>query len=183
MGNKQMDFMFPYPVPDGMHPYAPLLAKPLGLALDTELMNDLAVFLFDLVGVKLHDVEPNILEFFRGWDDPRQVDEVVPGGDMAAVWSPDLPSGLSLDPRTGHMVGVLPDGEYRWVVHVGPQIKFDAFGGVGSPHEDGRWIGALEDRYVSEASPPSIDVSVLSPTEREELLLELQKHNSDETGV
>lgn len=185
-GNKQLDFMWPYPVPEGMHPYAPLLIKPLGFNMDIDLINDLCRFLFDLVGVKLHDQEPTTVEYSRGWDDSREVDELVPGGSLAAVWCPVLPPGLSLDPRTGLMKGTLPEGVWSWTVHVGPQIKFDALGGVGSPNEDGRWIGALEERQgavqVVEDSAAPIDVSKLTAKQRALLLAELQKNNSDEKG-
>jgi len=172
--NKQLEFMFEHPAPAGRHPYIQLFLNPLGMKLDDELMNDLATFIFDMCGAKLHDVEPRTVDYSRRWDDPREVDEVVPGAELTSVWCPNLPPGLSLDPRTGRMSGTLPQGVYEWTVHVGPQVKYDALGGMGSPHEDGRWIGALEDREERPAAP--VDVASLTREEQQALLIQLQEN-------
>lgn len=156
MTNKQLDFMFEHQPPEGVHPYAQLFLHPLGMKLTSEMMDDLAAFLFDMVGVKLHDVEPSSVEYSREWKDPREVDEIVPGSEFTAAWCEQLPPGVSLDSHTGRMVGVLPPGMYSWVVHLGPQVKYDAMGGSGSPHEDGRWIGALEERTPIAPSLPDV---------------------------
>ncbi|AIT62185.1 Ig domain-containing protein [Corynebacterium doosanense] len=178
--NAQIDFMFEHPAPAGKHPYIQLFLNPLGMKLDNEFMNDLSTFIFDMCGAKLHDVEPHTVEYSRGWDDPRNVDEIVPGSELTSVWSPDLPPGLTLNPRTGELQGVLPAGPYTWTVHVGPQVKYDSLGGSGSPHEEGRWIGALEDR--ERAVPQPVDVAALTPAQREALLAQLQQTGTEEVG-
>ena len=107
------------------------------------------------------------MEYFRDWKDDRDVDEIVPGSGYTAAWSEQLPPGISLCPRTGRMVGTLPRGQYRWTVRLGPQVKYDTLGGDGSPHQDGRWIGALEDREPVTTAP--VDVKSLTPEQRAEL--------------
>lgn len=172
MSHAQLDQVFPYPVPEKFHPYSGLLVRPLGLRLEPELIHDLCVFLFDMMGCKFHDVEPATHEFSVGWDDPRKVDEMIPGGDLTSTWCPNLPPGLSLDPRTGHMHGTLEPGPWEWTVHTGPQMKFDAMGGTGSPYEDGQWIGWLENRFEPEPIHPT-DVSQMTVEQKEQLLAAL----------
>lgn len=167
--HRQLAFMYEHPAPPGRHPYIQLLLHPLGMQLDEEMMDDLITYLVDMVGMKFHDVEPHTVDYHVGWDDPREVDVMVPGGDLAAVWSPILPPGLYLDPRTGHMVGTLPEGPWDWTVHVGPQVKYDSLGGNGSLAEQGLYIGALEDRaeVPLQAQAAAEDLSI---DELEELL-------------
>lgn len=165
--NKQREFLFPYPVPEDYPLLAPLLVKPLGLVLQPEAIVDFANFL-EMAGLKLHDIEPAVHMFDIGWDDDHTIDFTPPNGSLTCVWSPDLPSALAIDKTTGRVHGTLPSGPWNFSIHVGPQIKYDALGGSGSPHDDGLWIGALEDREPVEAAP-DIDVSALTPTQRERL--------------
>lgn len=178
MTNRQMKFMFENEPPKGVHPLAPLFLHPLGMKFTPEMMDELATHLFDMCGAKLHDVEPTSVEYFRDWKDDREIDEVVPGSEYTAAWSEQLPPGISLCPRTGRMVGTLPRGQYRWTVRLGPQLRYDALGGSGSPHEDGRWIGALEDRELVAA--PTVDVHALTPEQRAALRADLA--SMDEEG-
>lgn len=175
MTNQQMRFMFEHPAPEEYHPMAQLFLHPMGMKFTPEMMNELATFLFDMVGVKLHDVEPTSVEYFRDWKDDREVDEIVPGAEYAAAWSEQLPPGISLDPRTGRMVGTLGTGQWRWTVRLGPQLKYDSLGGQGSPHQDGRWIGALEDR--APITPQTVDVKSLSPEQRAALRAALDEED------
>lgn len=181
MSQSQLEAVYPYALPEGSHPLAGLLVHPLGLQLEPELIQDLAMFLFDMLGCKFHDVEPTTREYVFDWESPRVVDEWVPGGDKASVWSPELPPGITIDPRNGHMTGTLPEGVWKFTVHIGPQIKYDARGGTGSPHEQGQWIGMLEQR--EEASVVD-HVDSLTDDEKDALLkrlLEEQAAKRDET--
>lgn len=176
-----MEFVYPYALPEGSHPYAGLLVHPLGLRLEPDLINDLCYFLFDMLGCKFFDVEPTTVEYSLTWDDDHELDVMVPGGDKAAVWCPNLPPGLSLDPRTGRMVGTVEPGVWEWTVHVGPQVKYDARGGDGSPYSEGQWVGALEERFTPPA-PTEVDVQSMTAEEKEALLVQLlaEKQHSDE---
>lgn len=181
--HHQLDFVYPYRLPENSHPYAGLLVHPLGLRLDPELIQDLCVFLFDMLGCKFHDVIPSTREFVFDWEASREVDTLVEGGDKAAVWAPELPPGLELDPRTGRLHGTLPEGVWKFTVHVGPQIKYDARGGSGSPHEHGGWIGALEER---ENPGAHVNVDALSDEEKTALLnqlLEEKRHSDEKEGT
>lgn len=175
MTNRQMQAMFEHAPPEGVHPMAQLFLHPLGMKFTPEMMNELATHLFDMCGAKLHDVDPASVEYFRDWKDDRDVDEIVPGAEYTAAWSEQLPPGLSLDPRTGRMVGTLPRGQYRWTVRLGPQVQYDSLGGSGSPHEDGRWIGALEDREP--ITPQTVDVKSMTPEQRAELRAALDEED------
>ena len=183
MAHQQLDFIYPYPAGEGMHPYAPVLLHPLGLRFEPELINDLCMFLFDMLGLKFHDVTPTTVDYKVTWDDPREVDIHVPGGDKSAVWAPQLPPGIVIDPRTGHMTGTLPEGVWEWTVHVGPQIKYDACGGDAGPYGCGQWIGALEEREQVKELPTASDISTLTPEQKDALLQQLlaEKQHSDET--
>lgn len=175
MTNRQMQAMFETPAPEGVHPMAPLFLNVLGARFTPEMMNDLATFLFDMVGAKLHDVEPSETTYFRDWKDDREVDEIVPGSEYAATWSEQLPPGITLNPRTGRMVGTLGRGQWRWTVRTGPQVQYDNLGGTGSPHEDGRWIGYLEDREPVTTS--TVDVKSMTPEQRAELRAALDEED------
>lgn len=175
MTNQQMHFMFEHEPPQGVHPYAQLFLHPLGMKFTPEMMNELATHIFDMCGAKLHDVAPTRTEYFRDWKDDREVDEIVPGSEFAAAWSEQLPPGISLDPRTGRMVGTLGRGQWRWVVRTGPQVKYDSLGGQGSPHQDGRWIGALEDREP--VAVQAVDVKALTPEQRAALRAALDEED------
>lgn len=174
MSHRQLAFMYEHPAPEGRHPFIQLLLRPLGLQLEEEMMDDLAHYLFGMVGLKFHDVEPHTIDYTVAWDEPREVDIMVPGGDLAAVWAPTLPAGLSLDPLTGHMVGTLPHGTWSWTVHVGPQVKYDSLGGHGTLAEQGLYIGALEDRMRVEPVVRTADD--LTVEELEELLAKKKKN-------
>lgn len=166
--NKQLEFMYPYPVEDGWPEYMPLVMKMLGMNLDSDMARDVALFL-KACGLVLHDVEPAAHRVKIAHDDPREVDLSFPDGEMTCVWSPDLPTGLSVT-DDGRVVGEVGFGPYEFTVHVGPQVKYDALGGSGSPLEDGEWIGALEDRTtVPEVPAPDVVVAGLDATQREEL--------------
>lgn len=164
MTNQQMKTMFEHPAPEGMHPMVQLLLHPMGMRFTPEMMNDLATFLFDMVGVRLADITPRTIDFHRRWGDDRVVDETIEDAKVTCVWSEQLPPGVSLDPFTGRMVGELPAGDYRWQVRVGPQVKYDALGGTGSPNDEGRWIGVLEER--EEIDRGAVDVSSMSSEQR-----------------
>lgn len=174
--NKQREFLFPYPVPEDYPLLAPLLVKPLGLVLQPEAIVDFANFL-EMAGVKLHDIAPAVHTFDIGWDDDHEIDFTPPNGHLTCVWSPDLPSALAIDKNTGRVHGVLPSGPWKFSIHVGPQIKYDALGGSGSPHDDGQWIGALEDREPVDESL-GVDVAALSPAQRARLRAELDKEEA-----
>ena len=175
--NRQLEFMFPYKVPEDAHPMSPILVRALGLQMQPDMINDLCVFLFDMVGLKLHDVRPRVEHFSWGWDDPRKVDIRIPGADKAAVWSPLLPPGLRIDAERGRLRGTLEEGPWECDIHIGPAVKYDALGGSGSPNEPGVWIGALEERQPVETPP--IDVSTLTAEQRAALLAELTKGEED----
>lgn len=175
MTNQQMRFMFEHEPPEDVHPYAQLFLHPLGAKLTPEMMNELATHIFDMCGAKLPDVAPSTVEYFRDWKDDREVDEIVPGAEHTAAWSEQLPPGLSLCPRTGRMVGTLPAGQYRWTVRLGPQVQYDSLGGQGSPHQDGRWIGALEDREP--VAVQAVDVKALTPGQRAALRAALDEED------
>lgn len=175
MTNKQMRAMFDNEPPPDVHPMAQLFLHPLGMKFTPEMMNDLASFIFDMCGAKLPDVEPTTVDYRRGWKDSRDVDEYVPGAEFTAAWSPILPPGISLNPRTGHMVGTLPSGLWEWTVHLSPQVKYDNLGGSGTPNEDGRWIGFLEDREpVADAE---VDVSSMTPEQKAKLRAALDEED------
>lgn len=176
--NRQLAFMHENEPPEGVHPMAQLFLHILGAKFEPEMMNQLAIFIFDMCGAKLPDVAPSEVEYFRDWKDSREVDEIVPGAELTAAWSEQLPPGLSLCPRTGHMTGTLPAGQYRWTVRLCPQVKYDALGGSGSPHEDGLWIGALEER--AQVATPTVDVSALTGEQKAALLADLQSDLNQE---
>jgi hypothetical protein len=171
--NRQMRFMFDQSAPEGHHPMVQLMLAPLGMRFEPEVMDDLARWWFDMIGLRLADVEPTVLEFHRGWKDDRLVDETIREADRAAVWSEQLPPGVSLDNFTGRMAGELPPGDYRWEVRVGPQVKWDSRGGDGTPDTGGGWIGALEDR--EDMTTPPVDVSVLTEDQKAALRAALEE--------
>ncbi|OLT54830.1 hypothetical protein BJF89_00940 [Corynebacterium sp. CNJ-954] len=175
MTNRQLDFMFENEPPVDVHPMAQLFLHPLGMKFTPEMMNELATFIFDMCGAKLHDVAPSTVEYFRDWKDDREVDEYVPGAEYTAAWSENLPTGISVCPRTGHMAGTLPAGQYRWTVRLGPQVRYDSLGGSGSPHEDGLWIGALEERQGP--ASPQVDVSSMTPEQKAALRAALDQED------
>lgn len=177
--NRQLEFMYPYPVEDGWPMLMPVVMRMLGMNWDPEMAKDVALFL-EAAGLKLHDVEPAAHVVKIAADDPREVDLSFPDGELTCVWSPDLPTGLSIT-EDGRVVGTLGFGPYEFTVHVGPQVKFDALGGSGSPNEEGGWIGALEDREpVPTVDMPDV-VAGLSAEDRDALRAALDAAES--TGV
>lgn len=162
--NKQLEYMFPYPVEPGTPILVPLIMRALGMSWDLDMARDMALFL-EGCGVKLHDVEPASHVVRIEHDQPREVDLSFPNGDLTCVWSPDLPTGLSVT-DDGRVVGTLGFGPYEFTVYVGPQFIFDALGGSGSPLEEGVWVGALEGRRPVPEDPAPVVVAALDEEQR-----------------
>lgn len=181
--------LYPYDMPDGIHPLAWTL---LGFGLDADTINKLAAHLYDKLGVRL---APDVCgEYTYRWQVswPRPCPEgrmavslgdtckiQVPGGDLTAVEvvAGALPKGIRLEKHTGKLVGEYgAAGLYEATVRVGPTIKYDPLGSAGGPDNVDRWIPVSQTRMVPEPAPePTKPLSDYSPQELELLIVQAQE--------
>lgn len=182
-----MSELYPYEIPGDMHPMAWTL---LGFGLDAEALNDVAVHLYDRLGVEPPVEEWDYYTLSFAVDRPRFVNDERPAysvGDtfdhpiplLGAVvaTSGNFPPGLKLDTSRKKITGTFAEGGvYEVTIKVGPLVKYDALGTPGGPTNPGQWIDINSKRVevasgLSEFNPATVDD--LDPKAKDELLARL----------
>ena len=154
-----MNDIYPYEVPEGVHPYAWMF---LGFGLSGEQTDELARHVFDRLGARWSGVEQKPVTVRFAVDFPLDAGEdyqkVSVGQSFSEAVSPDsgarvasgfLPPGIVLERHTGVLVGEFTKpGLYTVEIARGAEVKWDALGTRGGPESVGEWIPVGEKRAV-----------------------------------
>ena len=153
--------IYPYEVPEGVHPYAWMF---LGFGLSGEQTDELARHIFDRLGVRWCQDCFDTVTLRFAVDFPldagdgylrvsvgERFREVVAPDSGARVASGFLPPGIVLERHTGELVGTFTKpGLYTVEIARGPEVKWDALGTRGGPESVGEWIPVDAKRTVVE---------------------------------
>lgn len=177
--------LYPYDVPEGVHPYAWVF---YGFGLDAATINLLARHLFDQLGARLETPEPREVTLAWAVDWPLDVsarDVVSVGDDLdvgvgfdTAVTITDgaLPPGIRIVPHTGRLVGTFKKaGLYSVTFRLAPKIKYDPLGGPGGPDTAGTWIPLDQPRQIPPSGDaPAAPLEDMTPQELEDFIVRAQ---------
>lgn len=162
-----MDFRYivPTEVPESEHPYAGLF---LGVVPEGR-ESAVARHVFDELGARFQVGEPETITL--GWavdfatDSDRQratvgegLDFQIPGADRRGVRIVEgyLPPGIELHRHNGTLTGTFAKpGLYDVTVVLGPAVKLDPLGGMGTPGEHVAWIPVEQKRARAESTTPA----------------------------
>lgn len=158
-------YIVPTEVPESEHPYAGLF---LGVVPEGR-ESAVARHIFDELGARIQVGEPEAITL--GWavdfetDSDRKrsnvgdiMDMVVPGADRRGVRIIEghLPPGIRLERHTGRLAGVFAKpGLYDVTLALGPAVKLDPLGGMGTPGEQVAWIPVGARRARAQSTTPA----------------------------
>lgn len=146
-----MSEIYPYEVPEGVHPYAWMF---LGFGLSGEQTDALARHIFDRLGARWHtgsfvtvtrrfavDFPLDAGDGYRHVSLGDKLHDPVAPDCGARVVSGFLPPGIRLDRHSGVLTGTFEKpGLYTVEIAGGPEVKWDALGSQGGPDCVGEWI-------------------------------------------
>ena len=162
-----MDYRYivPTPVPESEHPYAGLF---LGVVPEGR-ESAVARHIFDELGARFQVGEPETITL--GWavdfetDSDRQcvtvgeeLDFQIPGADRRGVRIVEghLPPGIELNRHNGTLTGTFTKpGLYDVTLALGPAVKLDPLGGMGTPGEQVAWIPINQKRARAQSTTPA----------------------------
>lgn len=162
-----MDYRYivPTQVPETEHPYAGLF---LGVVPEGR-ESAVARHIFDELGARFQVGEPETITL--GWavdfdtDSDRQraqvgerLDFQIPGADRRGVRIVEgyLPPGVELNRHNGTLTGTFAKpGLYDVILVLGPAVKLDPLGGMGTPGEQVAWIPINQKRARAESTTPA----------------------------
>lgn len=162
-----MDYRYivPTQVPESEHPYAGLF---LGVVPEGR-ESAVARHIFDDLGARFEVGEPETITL--GWavdfdtDSDREratvgesLDFQIPGADRRGVRIVEgyLPPGIELNRHNGTLTGTFAKpGLYDVTVVLGPAVKLDPLGGMGTPGEQVAWIPITQKRARAESTTPA----------------------------
>lgn len=162
-----MDFRYivPTEVPESEHPYAGLF---LGVVPEGR-ESAVARHVFDELGARFQVGEAETITL--GWavdfdtDSDRQraqvgdkLDFQIPGGDSRGVRIVEgyLPPGIEIYRHNGTLTGAFAKpGLYDVTLALGPAVKLDPLGGMGTPGEQVEWIPIAQKRARAESTTPA----------------------------
>lgn len=162
-----MDYRYivPAETPESEHPYAGLFLGIVPEGYETRA----ARHIFDELGARFEVGESESItmswavDFDTTSDRQRAnvgdiMDMVVPGADRCGVRIIDghLPPGIELHRHTGKLSGVFSrPGLYDVTLALGPAVKLDPLGGMGTPGEQVAWIPINQKRARAESTTPA----------------------------
>lgn len=175
--------IYPFEVPDGVHPMVPYL---LGHGLTPEQINKI-LRTFDGLGIRFHDCEQREVTYSWAVSWPRDpgdrtpveigdtLDLVVSEKHGVRLTSGALPPGIRLDKARGKLIGTFTHGGlYSITVTIGPAIKYDTLGSPGGIEDAGQWIPIEQPRFVPDPAPIPENLDELSPQDLERLIVSAQ---------
>ncbi|MCK2200473.1 Ig domain-containing protein [Corynebacterium callunae] len=180
-----MTKLYPYEVPDGIHPNAWSL---LGFGLNVEQLNAISKHLYDDLGLTYVESESREMSF--SWsvgslleiessfnmEVGDNVDIQLPTTTAVRVTGGALPPGVKLDKTNKKIVGSLAKpGLYSVTVTIGPVVKYDPLGTPGGPNDPGIWIPINQPRQIPETNLANFPTTAadLTDFEKDQLLAEL----------
>lgn len=162
-----MDYRYivPTPVPESEHPYAGLF---LGVVPEGR-ESAVARHVFDDLGARFQVGDAETIRL--GWavdfdtDSDREratvgesLDFTIPGADKRGVCIIDghLPPGIEIHRHNGTLTGTFAKpGLYDLTLALGPAVKLDPLGGMGTPGEQVAWIPINQKRARAESTTPA----------------------------